>query len=133
MLTDFVGKRVLVLSDHNGLARAIEVNLNRRPAMEVVQLVPSLPGQQRQRKVDDFDLIVVAMSSPASEPIVALSRASLTGQIGKVPLLIISGRFFHSDPEVQIFHLGFPFEVDALCDKVSEILQNDDSRALYCW
>jgi len=71
----------------------------------------------------DFDLIVVAMSSPTSEPVVALARASLAGQIGQVPLLIISDRPFHSDPNDRIIHLDFPFDIDGLCDKVKEVLQ----------
>jgi hypothetical protein len=80
--------------------------------------------------VGDFDLIVVAMSSPSSEPVVALSRASLAGRIGQVPLLIISDRPFHSEPDDQITHLDFPFDIDRLHDKVREILQKNPEPTL---
>ena len=117
------GKRVLVLSDNDGLSRAIELNL-KHSHLEIIRLALSSPGQRgSQAEVGDFDLIVVAMSSPTSEPFVALARASLAGRIGQVPLLIISDRAFHSDVDDQIIHLDFPFDIDGLHDKVKEILQ----------
>ena len=123
MAADLAGKRVLVLSDNDGLSRAIELNL-KHSHLKVVKLVPSSLGQQgNQAEVGDFDLIVVAMSSPTSEPVVALARTSLAERIGQVPLLIISDRPFHSDPDDQIIHLDFPFDIDGLHDKVQEILQ----------
>jgi hypothetical protein len=124
-------KRVLVLSDNDGLSRAIELNLKHNH-LEVIRLALSSPGQRcpepvegrgSQAEVGDFDLIVVAMSSPTSEPVVALARASLAGRIGQVPLLIISDRPFHSDLDDQIIHLDFPFDIDGLHDKVKKILQ----------
>lgn len=125
MAADLAGKRVLVLSDNNGLSRAIELNLE-RSGLEVVKLALSSPGQRgRQAEVGDFDLIVVAMSSPTNEPVVALAKASLAGLIGQVPILIISDRPFHSDPDDQIIHLDFPFDIDKLYDKVKEILQGE--------
>jgi hypothetical protein len=147
MGADLAGKRVLVLSDNDGLSRAIKLNLERSD-LEVVKLALNSPGQQRpelrpepnrravegrcpepvkgrgnQAEMGDFDLIVVAMSSSTSEPIVALARASLAGRIGQVPLLIISDRPFHSEPDDQIAHLDFPFDIDGLYDKVKDILQ----------
>ena len=126
MGTDLAGKRVLILSDNNGLSRAIELNLNRRLGVEIVTIAPS-SLEQRGSPADngDFDLIVVAMSSPTSEPIVALAKASLTGRIGQVPLLIISDRPFRSDPQAQITHLDFPFDIDKLHHKVRELLQKE--------
>jgi len=163
MGADLAGKRVLVLSDNDGLSRAIKLNLERSD-LEVVKLALNSPGQQRSEPVEeqrpeprpepnrravkgrrpelvegrcpepvegrgnqaemgDFDLIVVAMSSSTSEPIVALARASLAGRIGQVPLLIISDRPFHSEPDDQIAHLDFPFDIDGLHNKVKDILQ----------
>lgn len=117
------GKRVLVLSDNDGLSRAIELNLKHNH-LEVIRLALSSPEQRgSQAEVGDFDLIVVAMSSPTSEPVVALARASLAGRIGQVPLLIISDRPFHPDLDDQIIHLDFPFDIDGLHDKVKKILQ----------
>ena len=131
MGADLAGKRVLVLSDNDGLSRVIELNL-KHSHLEVVRLALSPPGQRCPESVEgrgsqaeggDLDLIVVAMSLPTSEPVVALARASLAGRIGQVPLLIISDRPFHSDLDDQIIHLDFPFDIDGLHDKVKEILQ----------
>jgi hypothetical protein len=137
MGADLDGKRVLVLSDNDGLSRAIGLNLERSD-LEVVEFALSSPGQRcpeerragSQAEVGDFDMIVVAMSSPTSEPVVALARASLAGRIGQVPLLIISDRPFHSDPDDQIIHLDFPFDIDGLRAKVKEILQRCSEPSL---
>jgi hypothetical protein len=154
MGTDLARRRILVLSDNDGLSRAIELNL-KHSHLEVIRLAlssprlrkrPSAQGRgkgsaKRQRcpekqrtgsqaEVGDFDLIVVAMSSPTSEPVVALARASLAGRIGRVPLLIISDRPFQSEPDDQITHLDFPFDIDRLHDKVKEILQRRSEPAL---
>jgi hypothetical protein len=133
MIANPAGKRVLVLSDNNGLADAIEFNL-KRSHLEVVRLALSSPelcerSAERQRgsqvRDGDFDLIVVAMSSPTSEPVVALAKASLGGRIGQVPLLIISDRPFLSDPDAQIVHLDFPFDIAGFNTKVRKILQGE--------
>jgi hypothetical protein len=117
------GKRVLVLSDNAKLSRAIEFNLSRH--LQVVRLAPGLPGQPgHQTEIGSFDLIVVGMSLPVNDP-VALSLSLLAGQISPVPLLIISERLFHSDPNLRIVHMDFPFDVDKLYDKVVEILQGE--------
>ena len=129
MVADLARKRVLVLSDNDGLSRAIESNLNSH--LEVVRLTLSSPGQREsQAELGDFDMIVVAMSLPTSEPVVALARASLAGRIGQVPLLIISDRPFHPDLDDQIIHLDFPFDIGGLHDKVKEILQRGSEPSL---
>jgi hypothetical protein len=123
MATSLAGKRILVLSDNDGLSRAIELNLNSHLEVEVVRLAPGSLGQEGSQADGDCDLIVVAVSSPNSEPVVALARASLGGRIGQVPLLIISDRPFDSEPEERIVHLDFPFDINRLHDKVEEILR----------
>jgi len=114
--------RALVLSDNDGLGRAITVNLRKHLKMEIVQLAPdtlALPDDSN----GDVKLIVVALSSPNSEPVVMLSRNALTGYVGQIPTLIISDRPFNADPQDQIFYLNFPFDIDQLADKVEEILK----------
>jgi hypothetical protein len=64
------------------------------------------------------------MNSPTSEPVVELAKASLTGRIRQVSLLIISDRPFQSDPDARIVHLDFPFDMDGLYDRVGEILRD---------
>jgi CheY-like chemotaxis protein len=117
-------KRILVLSDNDGLSRAIKSNVNGSP--EVVRLASNLPGQQRaQAENGDFDLIVVAMSSPSSNPLIALSRISQMRQVKQVPILIISEKSFCPAPGDRIIHLDFPFEVDQFSALVQELLQED--------
>jgi hypothetical protein len=116
-------KRVLLLSDHEGLASAIEWNLNGHGGLEVTSMAPgsSMPPGARPAS-GACDLIIVAMSSPASEPLVALFRASLLRRIGQVPLLIISDRPFHSEPDDKITHMDFPFDIDQLLCRIRQIL-----------
>jgi hypothetical protein len=122
MGVDLTGKQVLVLSDNDGLARAIELNL--RSLWAVVRRAPSGAGQPGSpSEAGDFDLIVVAMSSPGSDLYVALTSASLDRHIGQVPMLIISEEQFHAAPNDRMVHLDFPFEIDELYDKVRETLQ----------
>ncbi len=119
-----IRKKVLILSDNEGLSRAIELNLNSRLEVKIIKFAHKSPEKWKSHtEADDFDLIVLAMSSPSSEPVVALAKASLTRQIGHTPLLIISDRPFNSEPEHQITHLNFPFDIDKLCNQVDEILQ----------
>ena len=119
------GKSILVLSDNDLLARAIELNLAKTWTVRVLLLTPESAVRRGSRAGGDrhADLIVVAMRSPASEPVVALSRASLCGRIGQVPILIISDRPFDSHSDDQIIHLDFPFDINRLRGKVAEILQ----------
>lgn len=123
MLADLTGKRVVVLSDNDMLSTAIALNLRNCLRMEVVKPALSLPQRGECRaELGDLDLIVVAMSSPTSKPIVALLGASLSDRVDQVPLLIISHRSFQADPEGKVFHLDFPFDLDDLFSKVGEIL-----------
>jgi hypothetical protein len=91
-----------------------------------LEVIKSVSGSWQQgewqSEVADVDLIIVAMSSPASQPAAVLARASVAGRVGQVPLLLISDRPFRSDSEGQIAHLDFPFEIDGLYDKVEKIL-----------
>jgi len=121
--TGLLGKRVIVLGDHQSLCRAIELSFKSLLKMEVVETSPgALVQREGRRGAGDLDLMVMATSSPDSEPIVTLARTSLLENIGRVPLLMISDRPFNSDRDTKIFYLRFPFDSGQLCDKVSEIL-----------
>lgn len=121
MDTDFPKKRALILSDDEGLAKAVALNLN--GYLEVVRH-PSLSAGKCESQIEAgvFDLIILAMSSPTSEPVVALARASLAERIGRVPLLIISDRPFRSEPDDKITHLDFPFKIDELHRTVKNLV-----------
>lgn len=123
-VTNLAGKRVVVLSDNDALAQAIEVALSKCLNLNMVRFVSSSTEQWMGRvRNNDFDLIVVATSLPTSEPIVMLIQASLAQQIGQVPLLIVSDRPFDPDMDNRFFHLDFPVRAGELRDKVKEILQ----------
>lgn len=119
------GKRVLILSDNEGLSRAIALNLRSCLEVKIARWEPESPQSWRRRPEDDsFDLMIVAVSSHTSEPVVTLARASLAGSIGQIPLLIISDRPFDSAPDDRITHLDFPFDIERLCLTVREMLRN---------
>jgi len=122
MITNSTEKKALVLSDNENLSRAIEISLDILLNVKVINLTPS-SSEKLGNANSNVDLIVMAMSSPNDEPVWTLTRALLARQVGQVPLLIISDRPFDSDPNVNIFHLDFPFGIDGLRAKVREILQ----------
>ncbi len=114
-------KRMLVVSDNPTMARTIEVVAGE----EWVVAKAVLPNQDRRDKPEEYgcpDLIVVALSSTASEPIVALAQAQAICHVGQVPVLIISDRQFDSDPDTRIAFLDFPFSVDELGDRLAAML-----------
>jgi hypothetical protein len=121
---DLVGKRIAVLSDNDGLAQAIQMSLGRCLKSEIVGYVSnSLVSGKNEIGNDKFDLILVAVSLPTSEPVVMLTRAALAQEIGQVPLLIVSDRPFDPGENGRFFHLDFPVNANRLRDKVKEILQ----------
>jgi len=123
--------RVIVVSDNDGLARAIHLNLKAYFEADVVLITPDLSdAKENLTSVGDCDLIIVATSSPTSEPVVALAKASLTDRVGQVPLLIISDRPFDPDLDARIVHLGFPFTLGELHSAVQELLPEESDAAL---
>ena len=124
-------KRVCIVSDNQGLARAIGLNLRVRLKVDVQSITPG-PSQTEtvQAIAEDCNLIVVAISSPASEPIVVLARTALLGLVDQVPLIIISDRPFRPDWDRRIVHLDFPFGVDELCRTVDELLHREPDTTL---
>ena len=113
-------KKILILSDNQKLARALELNLKGRWCVVKTHLISTL--EQSPAKAADYHLIVIALSLPSSEPVVALARASLGKHLGQIPFLIISDRPFRSAPGENIRHLNFPFSLEALHTKIQEIL-----------
>ena len=116
-------KRIVVLSDRQILAEAIKLTLQKLLDVQIVERTADALVHQEQ--VKDLDLIVLAASSPVSEPPQAIARASLGDALGRVSLLMICDRSFDADPEQEIYHLDFPFRHDQLCDKVREILNEN--------
>jgi hypothetical protein len=119
----FPGKRVLVLSDSDTLARVLALSLEGRFSVEVLRRAvgPALTNRNGTT-LGDLHLIVVALSSPSNEPVVELHRASLIEHVGQVPLLIISDKPFRTAASDMIRHLQFPFEIETLHERVRELL-----------
>jgi len=122
-------KLVLVLSDSDLLFSVICANLQ-QPELKLLQRKPTGNGVlslQKNGKTETSvpDLIIVASSSPSTEPVVALAEAALNDQVGHIPLLIISDRNFTTCREKKIFHLDFPFDPEALRHSVCTLLDGD--------
>jgi hypothetical protein len=118
------GRRAVIVSDNELLTKAIEVCLADRWQMDVIEPPADLVGWPSMGLgLQRLDLIVVAVSAWAGEPLLALVRASLARQIGRVPILVVSERRFESHPNEKILHLGFPFDSEELHEKVGGLLQ----------
>ena len=124
MAPDKTDKRILVVSDDKRLSRAIELNLDNRLEVDiVVGATGPLEQATGWTKNGDLDLIVVAASSPSSEPVVTLARARLAHHIGRIPILLISDKPVAPALDTKIDHLGYPFGINELCEAVKEILR----------
>jgi hypothetical protein len=122
MSVDIVQKSILALGDDEMLLRVIELALVDH-SLEISSILIESP--ECQALGADFgcvDLIILALSSFSSEPVVALTKASLTNVVGQIPLLIISRKRFRHDRDVPIYHLDFPFDVRELQARVHKVL-----------
>lgn len=127
-------KTIIVVSDHEGLGRAVEINLACLDGVQVLGLIVGDSGVQRthgdgggdwdraRQAAQSSDLLVVAKGSPWDGPLVAMARVGLLDCVGRVPLLIISDGPYRSVPEIQISHLDYPFEAGELHRTVLELL-----------
>jgi hypothetical protein len=116
-----LAKRVLVISDHASVAKAIE--LSSAPNLEITKILLDAPNHSDHQLANNhFDLMILALSSYESEPIVALARTSLSRFIGQIPILVISDKFFQSDSVNRIIHMDFPFTMEQLNIQVDNIL-----------
>ena len=122
-------KLVLVLSDSELLFNVINANLQ-VPKLKLLHHKPASNGtaglpQNGLPASLNPDLIIVASSSPHTEPVVALAEAALNDKVGRTPLLIISDRNFATCREKKIFHLDFPFKAETLRNSVLTLLDRD--------
>jgi hypothetical protein len=123
-------KLILVLSDSELLFSVISANLGQselklRQRNSIDKNGDSHPQKSGKTRHETPDLIIVANSSPSTEPVVSLAEAALNDQVGHIPLLIISDRNFAICREKKIFHLDFPFDPDALQRSVFSLLDGD--------
>ena len=122
-------RKILIVSDHPQLARAIELGLQPR------QPVTWLARESSEAKLpspDGWAAIIVSLCSHIGEPLAALQRAGLTPCIGHVPILIVSERPFEAGPRDLVQHLDYPFTPEALKQAVDGLLAQatrSDGRA----
>ena len=115
-VTGLSGKRVLVLSNHRILCEAIKVGL-KHLKMRVVE---------RQSGADGLDLVVLTSLSFLEESAAVPARDRLPGDLGRVPLLVISDlKPVQGPDDGQVHHLVFPFHYEELYAKAEEILGAD--------
>ena len=121
-------QRALVIGDDDRLARAIALILDSCLDVNMIELEPKLSQPWECPEGDtDLDLIVLALSSAHSKPIVILARASLGERIGQVPILIISERAFPFYSGENVFHMDF-FNPHKLCARAQEILDKHSKK-----
>lgn len=121
-------KNVLVLSDDDLLSRVVELTLDEY-ALQVIPIpAGSAECQAADLDLEAVDLVILALGSLSSEPVVALAKTSLTNAIGHVPLLVISSKRFQPDTHVPIYHLDFPFDVRELQVKVRQALRRQEAN-----
>ena len=130
MMTSPPSKKILVLSDDNRLARAIELILGGGEWVIEKFALSFREPPQPQGNSDEAALIVVALSSPVNEPVTALNRVFLASQIAKTPLLIISEKRMHVQQSNLLVQMDFPFNVDDLRDNVWQILQKQEKNSV---
>ncbi len=115
-------QRIVLLSDNEALATVLAFDLQADLNAEVIPLLPVSARQKRNASLGRIDLMVMVLSLPTSEPLVALAEAALSAHIGQIPLLISSDRPFRSAPEGKIFYLDFPFNLDRLTEEAQRLL-----------
>ncbi len=124
MTTDLAGKTVLILCDHDALYAAIELELNRLLEAQIIRLEPDQSACQTDHFLtENVDLLIVATVAPHNDPMALLSKAALPGQVGEIPVLIVSEQPSRSESDDKITYLNFPFDMDQLTQTVEEILE----------
>jgi len=121
MFQHHLRKQVLLLSDNESVAKLIShIGTN---DIDITRfLLAPRNSSEKIMATGNFDLIILALSKYASEPIVTLAHASLLDAVGHVPILIISDKSFQSDPTTQIIHMDLPFSIDHLNAQIREML-----------
>ncbi len=69
------------------------------------------------------DLIILALSGPDTLPVVALTRASIVGQVGRTPIVVLSQHPFDSSEAKRIYSLPLPVEPAALRHQIQALLE----------
>ena len=111
---------ILLLCDSAKLARTIEMILH---ADGHFQILLTDQFVLRPSCENHWDLILIAFSKLADNPLDELRLACLIQWVGcQQPTLIIAPYPFTCPPGRQVWYLEFPFEAQALSDRVTAII-----------
>lgn len=117
-------KHALVFSDSAGIAECVQLAIEHRVQSTFVLLNPAepilIPSQ-----IDDCALIILVLSSLASQPAITLARAALECYVGQVPFLIISAQPSIFEVAPKVYHMNFPFSTSELESQVRQIVQEE--------
>lgn len=113
-------KRIFIWSDNAGLSRAIELNLAAATKC-TIERCNSGESSPESTLLEDLALLIVALSSPNTNPVEALIKAGLTGALDQVPVLVISNEPVYTDFSGRFIHLGFPFDLTRLQAAVQQL------------
>jgi hypothetical protein len=121
-------RNILILGDDARVLKVVQAALP--PEYRATHAQADCIGRRTSLfRMGDFDLIVLALSSYASEPIVALGHALVSIEFGRVPILIASDRPFLSDETNCVFYTGFPFTAEQLCACVRRIMMGQEQNS----
>jgi hypothetical protein len=124
-----ITQRILILSDNEGLSKAVELTLKALEIpegvhLETIRLVPDTEDAiKNHMATNGLKLIVVALSSVHSEPALALAKSSLLHRVGYTPLLIISQKTSEFEHQKLISHMDYPFDIDQLQKAIRNMIQ----------
>ena len=119
-------KRILVITDHRVLGKAIETGLWHLAQIELYNTgqEPALLTSFVER-YGIPDLIILTQLSRSPDPAAAQELAAALDDYEQVPLLLICKEPTFSGPRGDLIHyLGFPFGLPELQAKVAAILEN---------
>lgn len=113
--------QIILLSDSYRMAGICDSYLSSR-----FRVAAYLVSQSKRPNIDlhHNSLIVLALSSPSSDPVIVLLKAELVGYISQVPILIISRHPFESQPDELIWHLGLPLNRQGLYECIDRIIES---------
>ena len=111
---------ILLLSDSAKLASVIEMILYPNGHFQTI-LMDRLDTEPLS--AHRWDLMLIAFSQPADEPLAVLQRADLSPWVGCRPMLIIAPHLLPDSPCELVWCLEFPFDAQGLSNRVAEILK----------
>jgi hypothetical protein len=111
---------LLLLSDSTKLASVIEMILSPNGHFQTIRMDQLDTGPIG---ANHWDLMLIAFSQPADKPLDVLHRADLSPWVGCRPMLIIAPHLLPDSPYDLVWCLEFPFDAQALSNRVAEILK----------